>query len=56
MRAVIVMEEDDRGVGIVAADVAPVERAAAGETRKQHRDAAPEQTIADESEAHRFGL
>jgi hypothetical protein len=56
MRGVIVMlNENGVTVAVVAADVAPAQRATADEEREQRRDGATKETIMEDAE-HPFGL
>ena len=55
MRVVIVMDDDDVAVAIVAAGVAPVERAAADEQREQRGNRTRKETITNDAESHPLG-
>jgi len=47
MRSVIVMEDNDVALAIVAGDVAPSERAAENENGEQRRDTASKETFTE---------
>ena len=52
---VVVLNDEDVAIAIVAADVTPIQRAAADDECEQRRDGATKKTVMD-AEAHPFGL
>jgi len=55
VRSVIVMVDGNVAVAIVAAEVAPIKRAAAENGREQRGNTAAKETLTDDAE-HPFGL
>ena len=55
MGVVIVLDDDDVAIAIVAAGVTPVERGAADEQREHRCNGARQETIADDAKSHPLG-